>query len=386
MTNFYLALRNILLFLTISVYLTISAQPAGYYNAATGLTGENLREALRVIITNGHTSNDYDNLEDDFYYTDNLGSSKVWDMYAMDQNGIAAYYYYYNTGDECGSYSAEGDCYNKEHSFPKSWWGGSTGVIQYADLFHLVPTDGYVNNRRSNYAFGEVTSPTWTSTNGSKVGPNTFPGGYTDVVFEPVDAYKGDFARNYFYMATRYKNSFSSWSSSCPIISGDNYTEWTIDLLMDWNDLDPVSQKEIDRNNAVYTIQNNRNPYIDHPEYVNLVWGNGLNPEPSNYVTDFSAHCIVLNWVDATGTTLPDGYLIRMSATGFADIVSPSDGTAVSNDFNNKNQLYGVQTVTFGNLTPETTYYFKIFPYTGSGTSIDYKLDGDIPQISLTAN
>ncbi|MCF8349247.1 MAG: endonuclease [Bacteroidales bacterium] len=386
MTNFYLSLRSFLFFLTVSAYLAISAQPAGYYNNATGLTGENLREALRVIITNGHTSNDYDNLEDDFYYTDNLGSSKVWDMYAMDQTGNAAYYYYYNTGDECGSYNAEGDCYNKEHSFPKSWWGGSTGVIQYADLFHLVPTDGYVNNRRSNYAFGEVASPTWTSTNGSKVGPNTFPGGYTDVVFEPVDAYKGDFARNYFYMATRYKNSFSSWTSTCPIISGDNYTEWTIDLLMDWNDLDPVSQKEIDRNNAVYTIQNNRNPYIDHPEYVNLVWGDGLEPEPSNYVTDFSAHCIVLNWVDATGTTLPEGYLIRMSATGFADIVSPSDGTAVSNDFNNKNQLYGVQTVTFGNLTPETTYYFKIFPYTGSGTSIDYKLDGDIPQISLTAN
>jgi endonuclease I len=364
----------------------LTAQPAGYYDAAQGLSGDNLRDALRAIITSGHTANNYDNLEDDFYYTDHIGSSKVWDMYAMDENGNAAYYYYYNSGDECGSYTGEGDCYNKEHSFPKSWWGGSSGAIQYADLFHLVPTDGYVNNRRSNSAFGEVTSPTWISTNGSKVGPNTYPGGFTEVVFEPVDAYKGDFARNYFYMATRYKNNFPSWESSCPIISGDNYTQWTIDLLMDWNDLDPVSQKETDRNNAIYAIQNNRNPYIDHPEYAALVWGAGYAPEPDNHVLGFSAHCIVLNWVDATGTTLPDGYLIRMSAVGFTGIANPTDGVAVGDDFSNKNKAFGIQTATFGGLTPAATYYFKIYPFTGSGSTIDYKLDGDIPQISLMAN
>lgn len=252
--------------------------PEGYYDSADGLQGDLLRAALRTIITSGHTSNNYNNLEDDFYYTDNLGSNKVWDMYSQDATGVAPgnYYFYYNiSSDQCGNYSGEGDCFNKEHSFPKSWWGGSTSAIQYADLFHLVPTDGYVNNRRSNYVFGKVSSPSWTSTNGSKVGSNTYPG-YSGTVFEPIDDYKGDFARNYFYMATRYMNSFSSWS--CAMISGNNYATWAINMLLEWHHNDPVSQKEIDRNNAVYSIQHNRNPYIDNPIWADAVWDPSYNP------------------------------------------------------------------------------------------------------------
>jgi hypothetical protein len=262
----------------------------------------------------------------------------------------------------------------------------------YSDLFHLVPTDGYVNGHRSNYPFGEVGTATWTSLNGSQVGSCNYPG-YSGTVFEPIDDYKGDFARNYFYMATRYSDIIANWenyeTNGDAVLNGTSYPayeEWFLNMIIEWHNADPVDQKEIDRNNTIYGIQNNRNPYIDHPEYVDLVWGDGFDPEPANHVSDFSAHCIVLNWNDATGTTLPDGYLIRMSAVGFDDITTPVDGTAVSDDSFNKNRGYGVETATFGGLTPGATYYFKIYSYKGSGTSIDYKLDGDIPQISLTAN
>ena len=150
----------------------------------------------------------------------------------------------------------------------------------YTDLFHLYPTDGKVNGQRSNYVYGEVISATWTSTNGSKLGSSDPATGFTGTVFEPIDAYKGDFARTYFYMATCYEDKIASWASYATeaqnILDGDAYPaykSWFVQLLLKWSREDPVSQKEIDRNNAVYAIQGNRNPYIDHPEYAEYVWG-----------------------------------------------------------------------------------------------------------------
>ncbi len=375
-------LSRIFVFIVIIWAGQLVAQPAGYYDNASGLTGQNLQIALHDIIDN-HTVKSYDYLWTAFETTDDKTNGKVWDMYSDVPDGTPAYEYTFGS-DQCGTYGEEGDCYNREHSFPASWF--SDGSPMYTDLFHLVPTDGKVNGMRSNYPYGEVGTATWTSTNGCQVGASDFPG-YSGTVFEPIDDYKGDFARNYFYMATRYSNLIGNWSS--PMLDGSSFpafTEWAETLLISWHNADPVSQKEIDRNNAIYGIQNNRNPYIDHPEYVDLVWGDGFDPEPANHVSDFSAHCIVLNWNDATGTTLPDGYLIRMSAVGFDDITTPVDGTAVADDSSNKNRGYGIETATFGGLTIGSTYYFKIYSYTGSGSSIDYKLDGDIPQISLMAN
>ena len=95
--------------------------------------------------------------------------------------------------------------------------------------------------------------------------------GYSGTVFEPIDAYKGDFARSYFYMMTRYYGEMSGWSS--PVVANGDLIPWTMAMMVQWNDLDPVSAKETDRNNAVYAIQNNRNPYIDRPEWVHAIWG-----------------------------------------------------------------------------------------------------------------
>ncbi|MBN2664236.1 MAG: endonuclease [Bacteroidales bacterium] len=257
----------------IFLFFTGIAQiPNGYYDGTDGLEGDDLRFELRSIITSGQQNNSYDDLYDYYEETDNFGSNKVWDMYSMDANGNASYYFYYGGNDECGQYSGEGDCYNREHSVPESWMG-SGGSIADADLFVVIPTDGYVNNIRSNLPYGNNDGEDYTSTNGSQKGNCTYPGSGGVTCFEPIDVYKGDFARAYFYVVTRY--NVSDWGGVS--FSGDGFSSWTLAMLLEWDQADPVSQKEIDRNNAVYAIQHNRNPYIDHPEWVQCVFGDGCN-------------------------------------------------------------------------------------------------------------
>ncbi len=250
-----------------------SAQPpAGYYDNAAGLTGKALQQALHDIIDN-HTVISYSSLYTCFLTTDDKPGNIVWDMYSDIPGGTPAYLYHYNSSRECGNYDSEADCYNREHSFPKSWFGDIAPMN--SDLFQIYPTDGYVNNRRGNYPFGETSNATWTSTNGSMVGPSSWPG-YTDIVFEPIDEYKGDFARTYFYMATRYYGEDGAWKGS-DMTTGAQPKPWALSMLLAWHRADPVSTKETDRNNEVYKFQNNRNPFIDDPLFVERMWGT-LNP------------------------------------------------------------------------------------------------------------
>jgi endonuclease I len=289
-------------FLLLGTLLSISvlfAQiPDGYYDYAQGQTGAQLKTTLHNIIK-GHTAQTYTpGVWNAFYTTDKKPNGKVWDIYSDVPGGTPAYEWTFGN-DQCGSYSGEGSCYNREHSFPQSWFYKSDPMV--TDLFHIYPTDGYVNGKRSSYPYGEVSNPSWTSTNGSKLGSNS-TAGYSGTVFEPIDEYKGDLARSYFYMATRYEDVISSWNSV--VLDGSTYpvyVEWELDILMRWNEEDPVSQKEVDRNNAIYAIQHNRNPYIDHPEYVAAVWGTAsttpnigdihqlpINPTASDNVTVYA--------------------------------------------------------------------------------------------------
>lgn len=265
-------------FLLLAVSLTIAAYsqaPDGYYSSASGKNKAALKTALYEIVHN-HTEKSYNDLWTAFMTTDKRPDGKVWDIYSDIPNGTPQYLYTFHD-NQCGTYSGEGNCYNREHSFPKSWFGDATPM--YTDLFHLYPTDGYVNGKRSNYPYGEVGIASFTSSNGSKLGQCAFAG-YTGTVFEPIDEYKGDLARTYFYMATCYEDKIGSWAANAeaqPLLAGNAYPafkEWTINLLLKWSRQDPVSQKEIDRNNAIYGIQGNRNPYIDHPELVEYIWGN----------------------------------------------------------------------------------------------------------------
>lgn len=250
--------------------------PDGYYRQAAGTKGAGLKSALCTII-HDHTALSYNALWDAFKTTDRRDDGKVWDMYSATTS--------YTFGDKQGvNYKKEGDSYNREHSFPKSWFDDASPM--YTDLFHLYPTDGYVNGRRSNYPFGETDHPTYTSNEGfSKLGPSSFPG-YSGVVFEPADEYKGDFARTYFYMATCYENQIASWSS--PMLAGNKYpafTAWAVNLLLKWAEQDPVSDKETRRNEEVYKLQHNRNPFIDFPGLEAYVWGDkaGVLFDPDNY-------------------------------------------------------------------------------------------------------
>ncbi|MGE0078353.1 MAG: endonuclease [Bacteroidales bacterium] len=262
----------IALFIFSSSIVSFGQEPDGYYSSADGKSGNDLKNALYLII-NSHTALSYDQLWTAFQYTDKKSNGKVWDMYSDIPNGTPSYEFTFSS-DQCGSYSGEGDCYNREHSFPKSWFNDATPM--YTDLFHLYPTDGYVNGRRSNYPFGEVSSPTWTSQNGSKLGPCSYSG-YSGTVFEPIDEYKGDFARSYFYMVTCYHNIVANWNTD--MLDGSQFpafAEWAKNMLLEWSEEDPVSQKEIDRNNTIYNnYQHNRNPFIDHPEYAKQIWGDG---------------------------------------------------------------------------------------------------------------
>ena len=243
--------------------------PNGYYINANGKTGDELKEALHDIIK-GHTAVGYNNVWNAFWSTDNKGNGVVWDMYSDNPDGTPAYTFQLGQ-DNCDNdgCESEGGCYNREHSWPQSWFGNQTAPG--SDLHHVFPTDCYVNQRRSNYPYGEVGIATWTSSNGSKLGTCS-TSGYSGTVFEPVDEYKGDFARALFYISVRYYGEDSNWSTS-GMTNKSEIEPWTIQMLMNWSDNDPVSQKEIDRNNAIYNdYQHNRNPFVDHPEYARMIW------------------------------------------------------------------------------------------------------------------
>jgi endonuclease I len=244
----------------------IAQPPAGYYEPASGLYGEALRSALHGII-NDHVVLANSQLWGAFQSCDARPDGTVWDMYSDIPGGTPAYIYQFGS-DQCGTYDEEGDCFNREHSFPQSWFNSSMPAS--TDLFHLYPTDAWANQKRGNNAYGEVGSTTWVGSNGSKLGNCVYPA-CSGVVFEPIDAYKGDLARSYFYMLVRYLPELGSWSS--PMMSGGEFLPWAENMLLEWHAADPVSPKEVARNNAVYAIQGNRNPFIDQPEWVSSIWG-----------------------------------------------------------------------------------------------------------------
>lgn len=242
----------------------------GYYQRASHKTGLELKNILGDIISEGYDERSYRDLWDIYKKSDVRTDGTIWDMYSDNPNGSNPYEFWPG-GDQCGNYSSEGDCYNREHSVPKSWFNDQAPM--YTDMVHLVPTDGKVNSMRSNYPFGEVGSVTYTSKNGSKLGNARSGLGYSGKVFEPIDAYKGDFARIYFYFVTRYDDRIASWDNA--VFSSDQYglDRWVINMLLEWHKNDPVSAKEKNRNNYIEQFQNNRNPYVDHPEFVDQIWG-----------------------------------------------------------------------------------------------------------------
>ncbi len=244
-----------------------AAAPSAYYAGCENRGGQSLLQALNETISN-HTVVSYSGLWTLYYTSDVDEDGKIWDMYSTKR---------WRPGSEqCGNYSSIGDCYNREHSMPKSWFNDASPMV--SDAFHIYPTDGKVNGQRSNYPFGECANGSYVASSGGvkalgRLGASTFEG-YSGTVFEPDDQYKGDFARSYFYMAACYYDRIGTWKSD--MLAGNSFpafSSWALKLLLKWHRQDPVSKKETDRNDAVYASQHNRNPFIDHPEMVEYIWG-----------------------------------------------------------------------------------------------------------------
>lgn len=350
-------MKKLLLFLFLISLTSYGQIPSGYYDTATG-TGYTLKSQLHSIISNGHVDKGYSALYTGYQTTDNdsyyENDGTVLDMYSENPSGNDPYNYNHGSNN-CGNYSSESDCYNREHLFPQGIFGSASPMKN--DIHHVVPSDGKVNGQRGSYPFGEVTNPTWTSLNGSKRGNNTTDG-YSGVVFEPIDEFKGDIARCMLYFATRYETQVDSWSHD--MINGTEdqvYEDWFITLLVKWHTNDPVSTREIDRNNAAYAYQGNRNPYIDHPEYVNVIWSAfTTTPDTENPTTptNLVASNITNTTVDLAWTASTD----NIGVTSYEIFV---DGVSYTTSTTNAKTVTG--------LTKNTEYDFTVFAKDAAGNT-----------------
>ncbi|MFH6971772.1 endonuclease [Flavobacterium petrolei] len=362
MKKIYSAL--LLLYITVG----IAQIPNTYYTTATG-TGYTLKTQLYNIIK-GHTDKGYAGLyttyqtsDRDYYYEND---ATILDMYSEKPTGTDPYTYSAGTTQRCGTYSVEGDCYNREHIIPQSTFNSAAPMV--SDAHFITPTDGKVNGQRSNYPHGPVTTATWTSLNGSKLGSST-TSGYSGPIFEPINEFKGDIARMYFYFATRYENTVAGYSYA--MFNGTSnqvFTTAFLNLLITWHNQDPVSSREIARNNAIYAIQNNRNPYIDHPEYVQAIWNPTADAQaptaPANLVSSAkTTTSISLSWTASTDNTAVTGYNVYM------DNVLKTTVTGL--------------TTTITGLTAATAYSFNVKAKDAAG---NISAPSNILSVTTTAN
>lgn len=353
MKNHYLSLIFTNLFL-----FSFSQIPDGYYINATA-NGYELKTQLYNIINqqNDQGYNAIDSFFSDYdldsYYENNY---TILDIYSENPQGTDPYNYVPEI-DECGNYSMEGDCYNKEHVIPKSVFNENSPM--QGDAHHLIPVDGRVNGFRGNFPMGRVddnnlvsqsgiSNPTM---NGSKLGVNLNSGysaGYDGIVFEPIDEFKGDIARIHFYFATRYQNIISNWINYAMFNGSSDqvFNSTFLSILLEWHEIDPVSQKEIDRNNAIYyEHQGNRNPFIDHPEYVYLIWNLQDDYEapttPTNLIANSSSSSTIeLSWSASDDNVAVASYDVYMNTNFLANL--------------------NLTSMSVQNLLPDTNYCFSV--------------------------
>lgn len=364
----------------ISSYISAQA-PAGYYNGTAGLTGYALKSKIHDIISEKMINWHYDDLPnlynqtdlDKYYDHDASNTTILLDIYSEIPAGPDAYEY---VSSQLGGGSAEGSGYNREHMMPQStfttiWYEADkkktvSDYPMFSDLNFIIPVDARINQLRSNYPYGLGNNVNhYNFTNGSRISNAAIPNyPYKGRTYEPLDEFKGDIARSLLYFAVRYESKLSSFNTAyttsanitpqtdqCPLDGTDEraFDLPYIEMLKQWNASDPVSQREIDRNNTIYAIQNNRNPFIDHPEWVNMIWSetpDTIAPTaPGSLIsTQQNAYFINLNWVASPETDVL-GYKIYMN--GSTTPVATTKNTSISID----------------HLDPSTTYTFTVKAY-----------------------
>ena len=339
--------------------LSNAQAPSGYYNSANNLSGAALKTVLSTIITNGHQDKGYSGLWTAYKTTDidktyeNDGS--IMDIYSEKPIGTDPYKYTVVT-NQCGTYSVEGNCYNREHIIPQSLFNQASPMV--SDVHFIRATDGKVNGMRSNYPFGKVGTASFTSKNGSKLGTSTSTG-FSGTVFEPIDEFKGDVARMVFYFVTRYESRLSSFSTGNMLGTSafPGLQTWQLNQLLAWHAQDPVSQAEVLRNNASYTFQGNRNPFIDNPNYVNLIWG-GQTP-----TADTQSPTVATN-LSASNTTSSS---TNLSWTPSTDNVGVTSYQIYMNG--SLKSTVGTTSINITGLNPSTNYSFYLVAKDAAGNS-----------------
>lgn len=356
-------IKKYLLTLAILPILAYAQAPAGYYSGTEGLSGYALKSKLHDIISKNYNWH-YDDLKtlygqtdiDKYYDYDASNTTYLLDIYSNNPTGTTAYHY--TLSNIISSANAEGLGWNREHMMPQSSF--NSAYPMYSDLFFVVPTDARINQLRSNFPYGKAGSTVYYNfTNGSKQASNGTPGAiYTGRVYEPIDEFKGDVARSLLYFVVRYEGKLGGFNYSTnadptkdqnPLNGTEEkaYDDWYIAMLLNWHQQDPVSAREITRNNSVYNIQKNRNPFIDHPEWVNLIWNQTPDNIPPSTPSQLSmernsAYFVNLKW-QASPESDVLGYRI------YQDNVLV--GTSKTNSFS------------ADHLTPNTTYNFTVKAY-----------------------
>ena len=373
-----------------NVITGIAAIPDGYYNNVEGKkNADNILNALCSIIDD-HTVIAYSGLEPYYEQTD-FYNDTLWDMYST----CTFYMSHANVPQ-----SAVCDGWNKEHVCCQSWLGSGPMV---SDLFNVYPTDARINNLRSNYPFGVVGTNNGFSKDPDhhglgKLGTSTTSG--IGTCYEPDDQYKGDFARTFMYMVARYRNNSLNAGNGAKMFSSSptNFTAYSLSFLLDWHRQDPVSQKEIDRNQAVYGIQHNRNPFIDYPELAEYIWGNkigqtidlssmtptceggGYDPSVTfKYVVNWSVSGSVLRTDSIVAGRAPTVPETPLSCSATSDVFMGWTNAPISGTTDDKPAILYKTVGEFPLVTADVTYY-AVFAHAEAGASIEpavYTFDAD---------
>lgn len=338
--------------------------PAGYYNGTAGLSGYSLKSRLHDIISvknvnwnYGDLVNYYNQTDLDKYYDHGPDNTTILlDMYSEIPAGADAYEY--TSANLVSTSGTEGLGYNREHAVPQSTF--NSNYPMYSDLHFVIPTDARINQLRNNYPYGIGNSTVhYIFSNTSRIANSAIPNyAYTNRVYEPVDEFKGDIARMLLYFAVRYEEklpSFNYSTNSNPAMDRsafDGTAERAFDpayisMLIQWHTQDPVSQRETDRNNAIYAIQKNRNPFIDHPQWVNSIWvqtSDAVVPQaPLNLnAAQSGAHYTSLTWSPSTSADVI-GYNIYQNGVFLTATRSTS--------------------IVIDHLNPSTSYSFTVRAY-----------------------
>jgi deoxyribonuclease-1 len=310
------------------IVVEVSAQayfPGSYYDGTRNLWGEDLKDALTSIIDD-HNSLGYTLARDHMYgHIDNV-DGWVECVYT----GRKAFF---NTRA-----GATANGFNCEHTWPQSFSGEAEPMK--SDIFHLYPTDETANSKRANLDFGIVVSQTW-GVGGSKLGTDS----EGQTVFEPRDVHKGNVARTHFYYIIRYDGAYNLYQD--PAKMEAHFRSWHV--------ADPVDSAEMQRNEDIFALQYNRNPFIDHPALVDRI---------SSF---FGTAVHELSPEIATAPAAIDMGIVGFGLTAHAYIavINTGDDTLDVTSIASTDPDFGVDKATM-TLCPETYDYVRVTYVTGS--------------------